>query len=117
MANEMNRWSVAIRGSTKPAYIAVADLIFEEIQSGALSANQRLPTLRELAKALRLNFTTVARGYAEAQRRGLIDSRPGSGTFVREIIMTGPVRRSAPFATISARSRVAVAEAAPVMDM
>jgi DNA-binding transcriptional MocR family regulator len=96
MANEMNRWSVAIRGSTKPAYIAVADLIFEEIQSGALSANQRLPTLRKLAKALRLNFTTVARGYAEAQRRGLIDSRPGSGTFVREIIMTGPVRRSAP---------------------
>ena len=96
MSNEMSRWAVAIGNSDKPAYLAVADQINDEIQSGTLAANQRLPTLRKLAKALKLNFTTVARGYAEAQRRGLIDSRAGSGTFVRELIRTGPVRRSTP---------------------
>ncbi len=96
MANEMRRWAVAISASDKPAYVAVADLISDEIQSGTLAANQRLPTLRKLARALKLNFTTVARGYAEAQRRGLIDTRAGSGTFVREIIASGPIRRSAP---------------------
>jgi DNA-binding transcriptional MocR family regulator len=96
MSNEMSRWAVAIRNSGKPAYLAVAEQISDEIQSGLLSANQRLPTLRKLAKVLKLNFTTVARGYAEAQRRGLIDTRAGSGTFVREIIKSGPVRRSTP---------------------
>lgn len=96
MSHEMNRWAVAVAGSAKPAYLAVADQISDEIQSGALAANQRLPALRNLAKALKLNFTTVARGYAEAQRRGLIDSRAGSGTFVREFIGSGAVRRSAP---------------------
>jgi DNA-binding transcriptional MocR family regulator len=96
MSNEMSRWAVAMRDGGKPAYMAIADLIRDEIQSGILSANQRLPTLRKLAKALKLNFTTVARGYAEAQRRGLIDTRAGSGTFVREFIKSGPVRRSAP---------------------
>jgi DNA-binding transcriptional MocR family regulator len=95
MSNELSRWAVAVAQTNKPAYVAVADLISDEIQSGTLAANQRLPTLRKLARALRLNFTTVARGYAEAQRRGLIDTRPGSGTFVREIIASGPIRRSA----------------------
>ena len=96
MSHEMSRWAVAIAGSAKPAYLAVADQISDEIESGALAAHQQLPTLRKLAKALKLNFTTVARGYAEAQRRGLIDSRAGGGTFVREFIGSGAVRRSAP---------------------
>ena len=96
MSNETNRWAVAIRGSSKPAYIAIAELIFDDIQSGKLAASQKLPTLRKLAKALNLNFTTVARGYAEAQRRGLIDARAGSGTFVRETVRSGLVRRPAP---------------------
>ena len=94
MSNHSARWAVAIRNSDKPAYIAIADTIAEDIQSGKLAANQKLPPLRTLAKALKLNFTTVARGYAEAQRRGLINARAGHGTVVREILQSGPVRRS-----------------------
>ena len=37
-------------------------------------ARARLPTLRDLAGALQLNYTTVARGYSEARKRGLIDA-------------------------------------------
>lgn len=93
MGSPLSRWAASIRGSDKPAYLAIADVIADDIQSGALTANQKLPTLRLLADKLGLNFTTVARGYAEAQRRGLIDSRAGHGTVVRETVQAGPVRR------------------------
>lgn len=93
MSSHVARWSVALRASNKPAYIAIADVINEDIQSGKLAANQYLPPLRTLAKALDLNFTTVARGYAEAQRLGLVSARAGRGTFVRETVEAGPVRR------------------------
>jgi DNA-binding transcriptional MocR family regulator len=93
VSNPAARWAIALRTSTKPAYIAIADAINEDIQSGRLSANQFLPPLRTLAKALNLNFTTVARGYGEAQRLGLVDARAGRGTFVRETVEMGPVRR------------------------
>jgi DNA-binding transcriptional MocR family regulator len=76
-------WLKRIRSSNKPAYLLIADLIAEDVRSGRLTARDRLPTLRELADYLELNYTTVARGYAEARKRGLIDSRAGMGTFVR----------------------------------
>jgi DNA-binding transcriptional MocR family regulator len=76
-------WLKRIRSSNKPAYLLIADLIAEDVRSGRLAARDRLPTLRELADYLELNYTTVARGYAEARKRGLIDSRAGMGTFVR----------------------------------
>jgi DNA-binding transcriptional MocR family regulator len=76
-------WLKRIRNGGKPAYLLIADLIAEDMRSGRLSARDRLPTLRELAEDLELNYTTVARGYAEARKRGLIDSRAGMGTFVR----------------------------------
>ena len=43
--------------------------------------------------ALSIDFTTVARGYVEAQRRGLIESRVGQGTFVRGAKLSGLARR------------------------
>lgn len=78
-----HHWRKQLRTSAKPAYLLLADLIAEDIRSGRLSVRDRLPTLRELAAELQLNYTTVARGYAEARKRGLIDSRAGTGTFIR----------------------------------
>ncbi|MBN8747310.1 MAG: PLP-dependent aminotransferase family protein [Variovorax sp.] len=76
-------WRRQLRVSAKPAYLLLADLIADDIRTGRLSVRDRLPTLRELAADLALNYTTVARGYAEARKRGLIDSRAGTGTFIR----------------------------------
>lgn len=95
MANHIQRWAVAVDRSDKPAYVAIADAIAEDIRAGQLSANQKLPTLRDVAASMALNFTTVARGYAEAQRRGLIDSRPGHGTVVRAGTRSAPTSRPA----------------------
>ena len=94
MGTTPNRWAAMIRASSKPAYLAIADAIAEDIQAGRLSAEQRLPPLRALAKHLDLNFTTVSRGYAEAQRRALIDSRAGQGTFVRAVLRSSSAVRS-----------------------
>lgn len=83
MATISNRWLAALRASSRPAYVALADAIADDIDGQRLLPEQRLPPLRTLARQLRLNFTTVARGYAEAQQRGLIESRVGQGSFVR----------------------------------
>ena len=66
-----------------PAYRFIADLIEEDIDTGRFQARDRLPTLRDLAKALNINYTTVARAYKEASKRGLIETSPGAGTFVK----------------------------------
>ncbi|MFP5517256.1 MAG: PLP-dependent aminotransferase family protein [Alphaproteobacteria bacterium] len=77
-------WHAVIHGSDKPRYVAIADVIADDMRSGRLPPGARLPAQRVLAEALEVDFTTVARGYQEAQRRGLIESRVGAGTFVRD---------------------------------
>jgi len=84
----MRDWTPNLTASDKPRYLAIADAIADDIQSGRLAASDRLPPQRKLARRLHIDFTTVARGYVEAQKRGLIESRVGRGTFVR-----GSVRR------------------------
>jgi DNA-binding transcriptional MocR family regulator len=79
----MTDWTPDLSRSDRPRYLAIADLIAADIKSGRLSGGDRLPPQRKLATRLSIDFTTVARGYVEAQRRGLIESRVGQGTFVR----------------------------------
>ena len=80
-----HHWRRRLAGNERPAYLQIADFISDDLKSGRLAPRDRLPTLRELAETLTLNYTTVARAYAEARKRGLIDSRPGFGSFVRGI--------------------------------
>jgi len=92
MNKNTQQWNKRLESSDKPAYLLLADLIAEDIRTGRLTARDKLPTLRDLASELRLNYTTVARGYAEARKRGLIDSRTGAGTFIRGTSPTLPLR-------------------------
>ena len=79
----MTEWTPDLAQSDKPRYLAIADIIASDMREGRLSAGDRLPPQRKLASRLAIDFTTVARGYVEAQKRGLIESRVGQGTFVR----------------------------------
>lgn len=85
-------WLPDLTQSDKPRYLAIADRIAADIATGALSAGDRLPPQRRLAETLAIDFTTVARGYVEAQRRGLVESRVGQGTFVKAM----PARTATP---------------------
>jgi len=80
----MADWTPDLASSDKPRYLAIADAIADDIGAGRLAAGDRLPPQRKLAKRLDVDFTTVARGYVEAQKRGLIESKVGQGTFVRD---------------------------------
>lgn len=88
-------WRRRLQQPDRPAYLLLAELIAEDVRSGRLVARDRLPTLRELAQATGLNYTTVARGYAEAQRRGLIDAQSGRGSYVRGSAPALPLRGGA----------------------
>lgn len=81
---DLKRWARKLASKHgKPAYRYIADLIEEDIDSGRLQAQDRLPTLRDLAQATGINYTTAARAYSEAKVRGLIESQPGAGSFVK----------------------------------
>ncbi|KGF66699.1 GntR family transcriptional regulator [Hoeflea sp. BAL378] len=85
MGNDETRtfWRPAIRKADGPVYLAIADALAADIHSGKLAAGVRLPPQRALADALKIDFTTVSRAYAEAGRRGLVEGRVGQGTYVR----------------------------------
>jgi hypothetical protein len=91
MTETSHHWIRKLEESRKPAYLTIPDLIEEDLASGRLRPRDRLPGLRDLAEALNLNYTTVARAYAEARKRGLLDARAGSGTFVRGRTQTLPL--------------------------
>lgn len=90
----MTEWNPDLKGSNAPRYIAIADSIAADLANGRLSPGDRLPAQRQLAKSLGLDFTTVARGYSEARRRGLLASQVGSGTFVTDPAFTSSGDRS-----------------------
>ncbi|MEQ8254791.1 MAG: PLP-dependent aminotransferase family protein [Roseovarius confluentis] len=78
----MQSWTPTLRPDGAARYIQLADAIAEGVANGTLSLGDRLPPQRRLADRLGIDFTTVSRGYAEARRRGLINSHVGRGTFV-----------------------------------
>jgi len=78
----MTNWKPRITQRAGPAYRAIADALEADVREGRLSPGDALPTQRDLARAIGVNFTTVTRGYAEARRRGLINATVGRGTFV-----------------------------------
>jgi DNA-binding transcriptional MocR family regulator len=79
---DMKDWLPEIAATSKAHYLAIAESIAEDIRLGRLSPGDRLPPQRVLAGALAIDFTTVARGYAEARKRGLVSSKVGMGTFI-----------------------------------
>ncbi|MGX5668336.1 aminotransferase-like domain-containing protein [Rhizobium daejeonense] len=78
----MKTWTPDLSRSNGPRYMAIADVIEMDLRSGHLVVGDRLPPQRELARRLEIDFTTVARGYLEAQKRGLVSTHVGRGTFV-----------------------------------
>ena len=83
--------------SGKPIYEQIADQVREQILSGALSAGGALPSMRVLAKELRISVITTKRAYEELERDGFLDNVPGKGCFVaqqnRELLREAQLRR------------------------
>lgn len=55
------------------------------IASGGLRPGDQLPTVRQLAVALRINANTVAKVYSHLERSGVLETRRGVGTFIADV--------------------------------
>ncbi len=67
-----------------PIYVQIVDRIKHLVATGALSPGDQLPTVRQLAADLRVNFNTVARSYRLLDEAGVISTQQGRGTYVLE---------------------------------
>jgi len=68
--------------SGQPIYEQIVAQIREQILSGALPEGAALPSIRNLAKDLRISVITTKRAYEQLEALGLVDTLPGKGSFV-----------------------------------
>ncbi len=71
--------------SPDPMYKQVTDQIKNAIAAGDLRPNDRLPSLRELAEALKISIITIKRAYLDLESEGYILTRTGLGSFVADV--------------------------------
>lgn len=68
--------------SGEAIYRQIVEQIKYRVASGELSPGQRLPSIRELAKQLKINPRTVVKSYEELRAAGLAVMRQGQGVFI-----------------------------------
>ncbi len=68
----------------RPIYEQILTQIKEQIINGTLTANEPLPSIRNLAKDLRISVITTKRAYDELEKDGFIYTIPAKGCFVSE---------------------------------
>ena len=66
----------------KPIYLQIADVFCENILSGSLKADDRIPSVREYGAQIGVNPNTVMRVYEKLTADGLIYNKRGIGYFV-----------------------------------
>ncbi len=71
-----------INGSSIPIFEQIKNTIKENIISGKLQEDEQLPSVRKLAKELKISILTVKKAYDELEKEGLIITRQGLGSFV-----------------------------------
>ena len=83
--------------SGKPIYTQIADQVKEQIMTGALAPGEALPSMRLLARELRISVITTKRAYEDLERDGFLENVPGKGCFVapqnRELLREAQLRR------------------------
>jgi GntR family transcriptional regulator len=68
-----------------PLYVQIANRLRVAVATGELRPGAALPSVRNLATVIRVNPATVVQAYRELEFAGVVESRQGAGTFVREL--------------------------------
>ena len=77
--------NIIIRNSSDdPIYLQIKNQIRDAILNGDLDAEEQLPSIRLLAKELRISVITTKRAYDELEQEGFIHSVQGKGSFVAQ---------------------------------
>jgi GntR family transcriptional regulator len=65
-----------------PLYMQIVDRIRQLVVAGQLQPGHQLPTIRQLAADLRINYNTVGRAYLILDQEGIISTQQGRGTYI-----------------------------------
>jgi GntR family transcriptional regulator len=76
-----------------PIYMQLVDRIKQMVASGQLQPGQQLPTMRQLAADLRINYNTVGRAYSLLDQEGVISTQQGRGTFIASRLSEEQIQR------------------------
>ncbi|MBN1440772.1 MAG: GntR family transcriptional regulator [Anaerolineales bacterium] len=68
----------------EPIYLQIVEQVKSMVASGVLAPGSQLPTVREVAAELCINFNTAARAYRLLHEEGIISTQQGRGTYVLE---------------------------------
>ena len=68
--------------SNDPIYLQIKNQVKSQIISGDLQVGDKLPSIRFMAKELRISMITAKRAFDELEAEGFIDSVQGKGNFV-----------------------------------
>lgn len=74
--------SLRIERTGVPIYVQIRDQVLRAIGAGRLQPGERMPTMRQVAVALKIDLNTVRHAYDALARAGAIDVQPARGTFV-----------------------------------
>jgi DNA-binding transcriptional regulator YhcF (GntR family) len=71
--------------SSVPRYAQIADAVRLAVATGRLPAGAALPSVRRMAAQLGVNPATVAQAYRRLRGEGVVETRRGTGSFVRRL--------------------------------
>ena len=86
-------FSINYRDS-RPIYEQVRDNLRRAILTGLMKADEKIPSVRDLAGQLAINPNTIQKAYRELETEGYIYSVPGKGSFVGECLEARETRKS-----------------------
>ena len=87
------------RRSGVATYLQLVHQVKHALRLGLLQPGDRLPTAKEVVAATAINPNTVLKAYRELEREGLVEPRPGLGTFVRRSLARPGAATDAPLRT------------------
>jgi GntR family transcriptional regulator len=73
---------IILNSSNLPIYLQIKNQIIEQILKGELEEGTKLPSIRQLAKELKISVITTKRAYEELENERYIDTVLGKGSFV-----------------------------------
>jgi GntR family transcriptional regulator len=91
--------ALSLQNTGVPIYVQLREQVLRALGAGLLAPGHQMPTMREVAVALKIDLNTVRHAYDELERMGAITLVRGRGSFVAE-----------PPAAIDARTRAAQAD-------
>ncbi|MFJ5226776.1 GntR family transcriptional regulator [Streptomyces sp. NPDC088400] len=84
------------RRSGVTTYVQLVQQVKHALRLGLLGPGDRLPTAKEVVAATAINPNTVLKAYRELEREGLVEPRPGLGTFVQRSLGSPAAALNAP---------------------